>query len=344
MLRVVHACVAVRCTQALLFTLTTCLCLAISPSLMAAETNHTGRLADISEHPMRSAPATALSLNNTTLSARIQASVDSIAVGVSEVVQSGDTLLQLDCTDYDLALQQAQSGVTIAEARLSLAQSQKQRTNQLLQKDLTTRENADTTLADAIARKAELEQAKINLQQARINVERCTIKAPFDGIITARLASEGQLATIGTALITLIDTQRLELSAQVKPDEVSQLQQAPRLTFVADEEYPVQLLRLGGSINSATRDQEIRLQFTGTRPPPGSAGKLVWADPRSFVPARYIVSRDQQLGLFVAENGKARFIPLPTAVPGRAVPVTLAADTLIVINKLGTLQSGDPLP
>jgi len=301
-------------------------------------------LAQLAEHPERSAPATAVSLNQSTLSARIQASVESIQVGVSEQVSAGSVLLKLDCTDYQLALQQAQAGVTIAEARLQLANNQKQRASQLLARDLTSRENADTTATDAIARQAELTQAQIAVRQARVNVERCVIKAPFAGIVTARLASEGQLATVGTPLIAMVDTQHLELSAQIGPSQLTQLQQASQLQFVADQAYPVTLLRSGGVINSETRDQEIRLAFNGPRPAPGSAGKLQWQDPRWFVPARYIVSRDGQLGIFLAQQNKAHFMPLPTAVPGRAAAVELPADSLIITRDLGRLQAGDPLP
>ena len=331
-----------RWKQAVILSLTTCLCWGMITTSAMAE-RRTARLGDIAEHPTRSAPATTASLNHSTLSAQIQANVAAINVGVSATVSAGDTLLQLDCTDYQLARQLAQAGITIAEARLSLANSQKKRANQLLQKDLASREDADTLQAEAIAREAELEQAKITLRQATINTERCTIKAPFAGIITARLASEGQLASIGTPLITMIDTKHLELSAQVKPEEVTQLQQAQSLTFTAGADYPVRLSRLGGSINSATRDQEIRLEFISQPPPPGTAGKLTWQDPRAFLPARYIVQRDQQLGVMINEQGTARFVVIPNAIPGRSAAVSLAADTPVITNQLGSLQNGDAL-
>lgn len=319
-------------------------CLSLCVSISAAVQAATAPLADISEHPKRGAPATAVSINQSTLSAQIQANVKSIAVGVSQAVKQGDTLLMLDCTDYELALQMARAGVTIAEARLSLATSQQQRSNQLLEKQLTSQENADTTVVDAVARLGELEQAKISLRQAQINVGRCAIKAPFDGIISQRVISEGQLASVGTPLIALIDTQRIELSAQVKPEEALQLQKVSELVFDAGERYPVALLRLGGTINSETRDQEVRLAFKGARPPAGSAGKLVWRDPRAYIPTRFIVQRDGQLGLFRALDGKAQFYPLPEAVPGRAAPVMLPDNSLIITDNLGLLQHGDELP
>lgn len=312
-------------------------------NLWATEQSYIKPLSDIVEHPLRSAPATALSLNNTTLSAQIQANVKAIPVGVSQQVKQGDVLLQLDCTDYDLALQLAQASVTMATAQLQLAKTQQERTTVLVKKNLTTQESVDTVNAEAISRQAQLDQAKISERQAQQDVSRCVIKAPFDGVVTGRIASVGQLAAMGTPLVTMTDTQHLEVSAQVKPHEVEQLQQA-ELVFKADQKYLLKLLRVGSTINTETRDQEIRLQFPEASPPPGTAGKLQWRDPRAYVPSRYVVRSNGQHGVLIAREGKAEFHPLPDAIPGRSVVVDLPLDTSIVVDNLGQTKPGDTLP
>ncbi len=174
-------------------------------------------------------------------------------------------------------------------------------------------------------------------------MQRCRITAPFDGIVTERIASVGQLAAIGTPLITVVDTQQLEVSAMVKPQEVSQLENAA-LHFSADQSYPVKLIRSGGIVNTETRDQEVRLAFKEQAPPPGTAGKLIWRDPRRFIPSRYVVQRNEQWGIFIALQGKARFHPLPHAIPGRSASVDLPPDTQVVVKGLGRLNAGEPLP
>ena len=52
-------------------------------------------------------------------------------------------------------------------------------------------------------------------------------------IVTQRIANVGQLAAVGTPLITIVDTRQLELSALVNPREVAQLSQAD-LVFVGE--------------------------------------------------------------------------------------------------------------
>ncbi len=309
----------------------------------AAETYQVRPLSEIAFYPMRSASATALSLNQSILSAQIQANVESIKVGVAQQVKQGDTLLNLDCTDYRLAMEQAAAGVKIAKARLQLAESQKSRNEQLLGKKLTSQESADTTIAESIARSGELEQSKIALRQATLNVERCTIQAPFDGIVQDRLINEGQFATVGTPLLTVVQTDQMELSAQVKPADVKPLEQAKELYFDDGKQYPVRLLRAGGLIDSTTRSQEIRLQFLAVTPPPGSAGKLVWRDAQAHINPQYIVQRQGVLGVFLAQEGRAEFVPIPEAIPGRPVPTNLAQDVLLIVDGLGQIKNGESL-
>lgn len=310
---------------------------------MACAENISMPLQKIAIHPMRSAPATALSLNHATLSAQILAKVDAIKVGVSQKVAKGDILLQLDCTDYQLALETAKVALKIADARLKLASSQKNRSEQLLNKQLTSQEAADTTQTEAVARKGELEQAKLALRKAEIEVQRCLVKAPFDGIVTERVVSVGQLAAVGTPLITLMETDSIELSAQVKPSDLDQLQHAQEMYFETQKRFPVKLLRMGGIVNSQTRSQEIRLSFHEESPPPGTAGKLVWSDGRNYVSADFVVKRKGSWGVFVNRKGVAEFVPLLNVIPGRPTLTALPGDTQIITKKLGQLESGQKL-
>ncbi len=303
----------------------------------------TRSLQDIALHPRHSASATALSLNDATLSAQLQAPVKAVHVRVSESVSKGALLVTLDCADYKLALQRSQAQIKAAEARLALARSQRQRSEQLVEKELTSREAADTAIAEAIAREAELQQARLDRQRAALDVSRCTVRAPYAGIVTARPIAEGQLASVGSPLVQVVETDRIELSARLDPADIPLLQRSGELYFDFGRQLPVKVHHLGGVIDSSTRNQEVRFIFPGDKPPPGAAGKLVWRDPRLFVPSRYIVKRDQTYGVFVARDGVAAFVPLPDATPGRASPTDLSPETLVVVEGLGNLQAGDAL-
>ena len=74
---------------------------------------------------------------------------------------------------------------------------------------------------------------------------------------------------------------------------------------------------------------------------PGAAGQLIWRDPRPHIPAEYLVRRGGALGVFIIENGAARFIAIPAAGSGRASPTTLAPATRIVVTGQFALRQGE---
>ena len=81
----------------------------------------TAALADIAIYPLRSAPATVISLNDTVVSAQIAAKIEQIPVRVGDVVDAGSLLVSVDCDDYILARRQAQARLEALAARIELA-------------------------------------------------------------------------------------------------------------------------------------------------------------------------------------------------------------------------------
>ena len=315
------------------------LCLIASASLGA----ESARFADIAIYPQRSAPATALSLNETQISSQLQALVADIPVEVGQAVKRGAKLLSLDCADYRLNAQLAEARQRAAQARLELAATRLTRNIRLREQNLSSQDALDTQRAENAVGAADLDVARAELQRARLQVSRCVISAPFEGVVIARQAAVGQLANIGSPLLTLVDSGAMELSANVAASEIPSLQAARQRWFEHDSRYPVSLLRIGAVLDSRTRNQEVRLQFVDKRPLPGAAGKVLWLDPRPHLPAEAIVSRGGKTGFFVSVDGRAKFIALPDAISGLPWPVELDADTLVVHRHLGSVQDGEAL-
>lgn len=326
-------------------------CIVMLVSLLAgysgftqAQSDSSLPLSDIAIYPSRSASATALSINNSMISAQLLATVSKVNVRVSQQVKKGDVLLELDCADYRLNKDMAIARLDAAEAQILLATSQLDRARMLLGKSLTSQEQVDTRIAEEATQKAMLKQRQVELRQAVLNVDRCTIKAPFSGVVTERLVSVGQLASVGMALVKLVDTTDLELSANVSYEDALLLPQVSTFVFdFGNKQTVVTLKNLGGVIDSLSRNQEIRLTFPDEKPLPGTAGKLTWQDPRPFIPAELIVSRQSQIGVFIERNSIATFVALPEAPPGRPVPSQLPLETRIVVKGIELLQDGDLL-
>ena len=298
-------------------------------------------LSELTNRLELSASATALSLNRTTVSAQVQAAITRVHVRVSETVNQGDALVSLDCADYQLDLEAAVADADAAESLWLLSKDQLQRTEQLHDQALASRELKDVRSSELQAARAGFQQRKVAVKRARLAVSRCELLAPFSGVVSQRLAAEGQLASVGTPLITIVDTDQIELSAQISDSMIERLEGIESFWFESRRRYPVRLTRIGEFVDPESRNRDVRFQFVGDKPPPGSAGKVLWEDPSLYLPPRYLTQRQGQWGLFRVEEGIVRFYPLEGVTPGRPHPVELPESTQVVTSELGRVADGD---
>lgn len=300
------------------------------------------RLADVAIALERSASAEVAALARTAIAARLAAEVESIPVEAGERVAAGDVLARLDCADYKDGLEQAQATLEELEARLRLAGIRLERIERLRRENAASADQLDEAEAERSALGANLRAQRTRVAMAQRDVERCTVNAPYDGLITERTGERGAYVQPGTALMELVATDRLELRARLTDRDAASLEATDNAAFRANgERWPVNLVTVVTSADTATRTREARLAFERKPPIPGTAGRLYWiAHPRS-IPADLLVRRDGTLGVFVVAEGTARFHGLPNAIEGRPAPTDLPADTSLAVEGRYGLRDGD---
>lgn len=300
-------------------------------------------LAALVNYPRSSAPAVVLSLNESRVGAEIGALVTAIPVRVGDRVSKGQPLVTLACDDFRLRQRQAEAALLSAEARLEFSSAQVKRSEPLRSGDNLSEELMQQRRSDLKMAEAERAVAETNVRAAELNVARCTITAPFAGVVLARLVAEGEWIAAGAPVVTLLDSQRLELSAQVGVDEAKGLRQARVQEFVAEgERYPVAVRAMPEKIDPQLRQREVRLSFSGSNPLPGQVGRLEWQSGVAHLPADLPVRRAGHLGIFVVEQGKARFVALPGALEGRPAPLAALPDgAMVIIDGRQSLRDGE---
>jgi RND family efflux transporter MFP subunit len=290
------------------------------------------------------APAEVLSTNRARLSARIEAQIEDIPVDVGDNVTRGQVVVNLDCTDHELARRRAEAELLSARTQSRRAAQQLARSEALARDTLLSQDLLEQRQTERDAAQAEERRSRIALQQAEVAVSRCRVKSPLDGVVTGRLAARGELARPGTALLEIVDLESIEVAAQVFPSEQPDLDASPHVFFrFLEENYPLRVVRRVSVIDPVTRNMEIRLVFENRRAPVGASGRLVWHGRNPGVPAGMMVQRDSRLGIFLARNGRAVFHPLPRAQEGRPAMVDLPLDTLVVTEGRQSLRDGDVL-
>jgi len=143
--------------------------------------------------PYLEATGNTAAVNSVKLVARVQGFVQNIMYQDGAIVKKDTPLFLIEPEPYKVKLEQAQAAEQGAKAALTNAQSEFQRQEQLQAKDVSTQANFDRALANCDTAQANLLQAHANTETAEINYGYTTVSAPFDGIVTARKVSVGEL-------------------------------------------------------------------------------------------------------------------------------------------------------
>jgi RND family efflux transporter MFP subunit len=302
----------------------------------------TAALSELAIYPQRTAPATVVSLNTTRVAAEIPAIIEVLAVRVGDIVEKDQVLVELKCIDYEIEQDGAEARLKSLTARIELAKRRLERTRKLTMKQSVSEELLDERESDLTVLQADRRAAQASLNLTKVHVATCTIKSPFRALVTERTSSVGNYAEVGKTLVKILDLEQLEISAQVYAQDVYQLETSEQLMFQHDDKsYPVILRAILPSINSETRNREIRLLFKNGPALSGAAGKLIWNDKRPHVPGNLIVRRGGALGVFTYTKGKVNFNVLPAAQAGRASPTKIDPTAIIVTEGYYSLNDND---
>lgn len=164
-------------------------------------------------------------------------------------VKKGDVLATISAPDLDQQLEgakaqfvQFQAAVEQAQATADLGQVTNQRTARLVVQGWSTSEQGDTDRLTSASRNAALAVAKANVtaQQAAVNrLEELTgfekVKAPFDGVVTARNIDVGDLVnaggTSGRALFQVADIHSVRVYVNVPQAFLGELKPGVKATL-----------------------------------------------------------------------------------------------------------------
>jgi RND family efflux transporter MFP subunit len=139
------------------------------------------------------ATGNAAAVNSANLVARVQGFLTEIKYADGAAVKQGQHLFTIEPEPYQLKLQQAQAAEASAEATAKQTEADFERQQELVQRQAASKAAFDNATANRDTAKARLLQAKADTKQAQINLDYTKVVAPFDGVVTARQVSIGEL-------------------------------------------------------------------------------------------------------------------------------------------------------
>lgn len=237
----------------------------------------------------------------TKVSAEIQGKINELLVDVGSVVSKGQSLILLDNSLLKLQLQ-------TTEVQMEGLEADVKRYSVLAK-------------ADAI-QGVQLEKAEFGLKSAKLQratlqeqINKTTIKAPFNGAITAKLSEEGAFAAPGVPLLQLTDISVLKFTVNVPEKELSKFRLNQSCSITADAASDILLtgkITMVGSKANMGSSFPIQLTVNNTSDLKIKAGMFGKVLIKNEMPERGIVipsaalqGNVNQPQVYVVKNGKA---------------------------------------
>jgi RND family efflux transporter MFP subunit len=252
------------------------------------------------------------------------------------MVKAGDLLARLD-------VQEIQAKVDQARAMLDQAKRDFDRQKQLIASNATTRQEFDATEARVKIGTGAVSEAETMMSYAKVT-------APFDGVVTRKLADVGDLAMPGKPLLEIEAPTSLRFEAdlpeaildRVKLGETMSVRLAKVIEGTVSEISPV--------ADPVSRTFNVKLDLPPTEGlRTGQFGRVsvpVAEVKLLLVPQSAVLKRGQMELVFVAKEGKAalRLVKTGKALEDRVEVLSgLEEGEQIIVSETAQLTDGQPV-
>lgn len=163
-----------------------------------------------------SVPASVEARETTIVSSRLLARIEQLNVRAGDYVEEGQLLVQLEKSDLEARVGQAEEQLRSLDARLDEARQSAARAEELHQRKLIADADLDAARANLLALAADQAAAGQALREARSALAYADIRSPIAGRVVERFAEPGDTVSPGVKILSLYNPFSLRIEAWVR--------------------------------------------------------------------------------------------------------------------------------
>lgn len=153
-------------------------------------------------------------------------------------VRKGDILAELDKTQLNVAIENAQMSLDDSRAELEYVSSKLERVQALYDKKMLSQSDYDEAKYAYSKAATQLKIAMSNYDKAKINLDYATIYSPIDGVVLSREVDEGQTVAANFNAPTLFsianDLTQMQVEANIDEADIGTVKKNQGVSFTVD--------------------------------------------------------------------------------------------------------------
>lgn len=291
-------------------------------------------------------------VNQATVSAQTSGRVAEIFHDVNDFVPAGAILMKLRSTEQRAGLQQAEAARVEATAREAEVQARYARIRDMYERKVVAKAQLDQVAAERDAAVARLAAARAAVESAREGVGYTEVRAPYAGIVTARLVRVGEAVAPGTPLMSGLSLEKLRVNVDIPQTLVEQVRKLRKAAVYLDgRRIEATQVTIFPEADPATNTFRTRVDLPANAADvyPGmfvKVGFVTGESSRLLVPKSAIVARSEVTAVYVVDGGGSiglRQVRTGAAFGDRLeVLAGLAAGERVALDPVAALRSMTP--
>ena len=265
------------------------------------------------------------------LSFKVPGTIKRITVKVGDEVRAGRLLAQLDPSDYELQVQQAEAALSSTRAQARNADANYSRIRTLYENNSASKSELDAARAASESATASVQSAEKQLELARLHLGYTTLDAPTGGDIAQVTVEVNENVQAGQPVIMLTSGTQTEVKVSIPEVLIAQIREGEKVTVscdaVPDKEFTGSVLEVGVAATGVGTTFPVTVRFD-ERPElirPGMAANVSFLFESEDERERFIVPSHA-----VIEDRGGRFVFLVEPIRGEEGFGTIHRTSVIV--------------